>query len=196
MAQEFEYYEAYARKKIGSYKSLMNVPKEAHRQLEEIDGKFKEYSSRTQNRRFENCWTATHHKLSELETLTKWYRNFKRSYRDLFSELRRRVQAENEMEKEVENYRRQMSARFEAEVQERNKFNVRAIRYLPPALHPLLMMSPVRFDIFPTHNLSPLAGLSVFDEELFGRASLESAPLPMGAEGSPARLVKARTTTI
>ena len=42
ITQEYEYYEEYARKKIQSYQSLMNVPQEAKKHLQEIEVKFKE----------------------------------------------------------------------------------------------------------------------------------------------------------
>lgn len=187
MAQEYEYYEEYARKKIKSYKSLMNVPKEAHKQLEEIDGKFKE---------FETCWADTHRRLSEIQSLARWYRHFKWSYRELFAELQRRIQTETDMEKEVESYRRQLQERFDAEARIRNKFNADAIRYLPPAFHPLLAMNPLKYEIFPTHNISPLAGLSVLDKELFGSFNVESVAGSTIVEGPAKAVSRVRKTTL
>ncbi len=43
VAQEYAYYEDYARKKIRSYQSLMSVPKKAKEELQIIEEKFKEY---------------------------------------------------------------------------------------------------------------------------------------------------------
>ena len=96
------------------------------------------------------------------------------------------------MEEEVANYRKQMLARFENELQLRNKFNTTTVRYLPPAFHPLLAMNPVKYEIFPTQNISPLAGLSSDDLELFGMMKLASSPL----EPEDRPIMKQRKTTI
>ena len=84
---------------------------------------------------------------------------------------------------------------FEKEIQRRSKFNTSAIKYLPPALHPVLAMNPIKHEIFPTQNASPLMGLSVDDEELFGKAQLEIAQSEI-AQQAGVKIIKTRTTTL
>jgi len=42
IAQEYEYFEQQARKKIKAYQSLMNVPQNARNELQAIEERFKE----------------------------------------------------------------------------------------------------------------------------------------------------------
>eukprot|EP00826_Nyctotherus_ovalis_P018049 TRINITY_DN15367_c0_g1_i8.p2 TRINITY_DN15367_c0_g1~~TRINITY_DN15367_c0_g1_i8.p2 ORF type:complete len:170 (+),score=51.15 TRINITY_DN15367_c0_g1_i8:1079-1588(+) len=169
----------------------MNVPQSAKMELQAIEEKFKE---------FENCWTETNQKVVEIECLINWYKSFKAAYHGLFVELQRRVHIEATVTQKVAEYRKTLNDKFEKEIQERNKFNSRAIKYLPPAFHGLLSMSPLKYEIFPTENVSMLAGLKE-DDELFAgieseretacSSTLNSAPSPSSKE-----YIKKRTTTL
>ncbi len=208
VGQEYEYYEEYARKKLKAYQSLMKVPESTKTELQAIEDRFREYlffpffaaksQKKTVSHSFEKCWKETSQKLAEIQSLTEWYKEFQQSYHQLFVELQRRVQAESDMEHLAEKYRKSLQTKFEHEVRLRNAFNAKAVKYLPPAFHALLMMSPVKYEIFPTQNISPLAGVKVDDQELFGSElfgelvkSGSSAPV-VGTE----KLVKPRTTTM
>lgn len=138
--------------------------------------------------------------MGEIECLISWYKSFRAAYHGLFVELQRRVHEEAAVTQKVAECRKALSDKFEEEIQERNKFNSKAIKYLPPAFHGMLSMSPLKYEIFPTENVSMLAGLKE-DDELFAgieleretacSSSLNSASLPSSEE-----YIKKRTTTL
>jgi len=199
--QEYEYYKQYGKKKLEAYQNLLGLPDKTKKELEEIEKKFKVYFlARVSNKRFQEDWTTTNMKITQVESLTEWYKKFKTSYHELFKEIQRRIKQESDLEKLANKYRERLQKRFEDEVQKRNAFNASCIKYLPVAFHSLLTMHPVKYEIYPTENVSPLAKLSPNDEELFPSSILDSLQTQMTASTiSPTGkvpMVKPRTTTL
>jgi len=105
--------------------------------------------------------------------LVDWYKSFKKAYHGLFIELQRRVHVETTIKQKTEEYRIKLKEKFENEIKERNKFNTKAIKYLPPAFHGLLIVNPIKHEILPTENVSMLRGLKE-DDELFAGMEFEA----------------------
>ncbi len=100
-------------------------------------------------------------------SLVDWYKNFGRMHGELFGELRRRIQAEAEMDKEVERYRAALRQRFEAEVRQRKKFAEELLAYLPSQLHHLVEEHPIKYQMYPITKKSALFELARESPDMF-----------------------------
>ncbi len=116
---------------------------------------------------FEELYRKTDEECCELASLVDWYRNFEDMHKKLFIELNRRLQAEAEIEKDVEEYRNTLKIRFEKEVKERKEFADKMLAFLPGPLLPLVAEHPIKYQVYPISKKSALYGLSQESPELF-----------------------------
>lgn len=133
--------------------------------------------------RFEKAYAKAQDKIGELESLVSYYEKFKEGNNKLLAELKRRKQVEDKIDKNVQEYRKSLMLKHNNEVQLRNKFNHKALKYLPSCFHPLLTQYPTKYEIYPTENKSLLHELG---EELFSNEPQEITQSTIfGPSGKP-----------
>ena len=85
----------------------------------------------------------------ELKNLINWYSKYSRSYEAIFTELKRRREAQKTIEAEVEKFRLYLTEKFETESNLQRNFNDKHMNFLPQYFHPLLSEIPQKYEIYP-----------------------------------------------
>ncbi len=108
--------------------------------------------------RFEEQWGRSQEKTAELDQLTHCYQKFKDSYQSALFELKRRIQYELEIEKQIKDFQQHLRTKHVEELKLRHKFNSAVTKYLPPSFCPVLGMNPAKYDVVCTQTAGLLAG--------------------------------------
>jgi len=126
---------------------------------------------------FEELYRKTDEECCELLSLVDWYTNFELMHKELFIELKRRIEVEQEIEKEVEGYRQVLTEQFEQEVKRRKKFADELQAYLPAPLLPLVAEHPIKYQVYPINQKSTLLSMSQESPELLQEGKNEVIPV-------------------
>ena len=108
--------------------------------------------------------------------------------------MKRRIAYDAELRGIVENYRKDLSSRFEEEVNHRNDFNEKVMKYLPAMLNELLEKNPINYEVFPKETEVPVEMVK-FTEEVFRDTSHEDALAKDSSNDEPESSYRIRTTT-
>eukprot|EP00826_Nyctotherus_ovalis_P009621 TRINITY_DN12545_c0_g6_i4.p4 TRINITY_DN12545_c0_g6~~TRINITY_DN12545_c0_g6_i4.p4 ORF type:complete len:187 (+),score=80.20 TRINITY_DN12545_c0_g6_i4:1125-1685(+) len=164
---------------IDLYKYLLEQLSAEHQKVNSLKANIKKEMQSIEKlfKEFEELYRKTDEECCELLSLVDWYTNFELMHKELFVELKRRVEIEQEIEKEVESYRQVLKEQFEQEVKQRKKFADELQGYLPAPLLPLVAEHPIKYQVYPINQKSALLNLTQEAPELFQEPKKESTPV-------------------